>query len=177
MANRVVERNKLDNGYWQITVLDAVTKARKQVTEEKTGLPLEFYQVDNQDIKLKNYPYIEVDDSYIYFEKKYTPMFIAELIYLFVTFAKDNDIKDNDMLKIDSELTNQGYTLSKYGIYKINMDTVYPCLKIDPYPEDLHYACEKYNNNVSTNNIYMYSTIIISIILIIYILYNIYISK
>ena len=129
MANRVVERNKLDNGFWQITVLDAVTKNRKKVVDENTGLPLEFYQVNNLDFKLKNYPYIEVDDSNIYFEKKYSPMFIAELIYLFLTFAKENNIRDNDLLKIDTELTNQGYTLSKYGIYKINMDTVYPCLK------------------------------------------------
>jgi len=175
MANKVVETNKLDNGYWQITVLDAVTKNRVKVTELTTGLPLEFYRVNNQEFKLKNYPYIEIDDNYIYFEKKYSPMFIAELIYLFLTFAKDNNIEDNDMLKIDSELTNQGYTLSKYGIYKINMNTVYPCLKIDPYPENLHYSCEKYISNKSTKiDIYRYISVTLIIILIGYVVYNYY---
>ena len=137
MANKVIQADKLDNGYWQITVIDPVTISSKKITTT------EFYRVDNKDIKIKNYVYADADNSYIYFDKSFTPKFIAQLIYLYSIFARDNNIYDNDIIKIDKELNNQGFTLSKYGISKININTVYPCIDIDPYPKDLYYKCLK----------------------------------
>jgi len=135
MTSKVVQANKLDNGYWQIVVLDNINQTVRTITNTS------FYRVNNKDIKLKNYIYADPDNSYVYFDKSYSPKFIAQLIYLYLTFAKENSIPDNDVLQIDKQLNFQGLTLSKYGISKININTIYPCIDIDPYPKSLQFQC------------------------------------
>lgn len=134
-TNSVITAQKLDNGYWQITVLDPITQGSKQITD------VQFYRVNNKDSNLKNYIYADADNSHIYFNKSYSPRFIAQLIYLYTTFAYNNGILDKDILKIERELNNQGITLSKYGLSQINSKTMYSCLDIDPYPENLRFKC------------------------------------
>jgi len=171
MSNKVIAANKLDNQYWEITVIDPINKSTKKVINSTTGLPIEFYRVLNN-FQLKNYPYSELDNNYIYFEKRYTPKFIAKLIYLFLTFAKENNIEDNDLLKIDAELNKQGLTLSKYGIYKIKSDMIYPCLTINPYPKSLHYKC----GTIDTNHTYLNIIFIIMSLIILVIIYWYYVK-
>ena len=48
---------------------------------------------------------------------------------------------DKDILKIEKALNDQGLTLSKYGISKINEKTIYPCIDINPSPDTLKYKC------------------------------------
>jgi len=134
-TNKVISAEKLDNGYWIITILDSATQTSKVL------LDLQFYRVSNRDINLKNYIYADIDNSYLYFNKSYTPKFIAQLIHLYTTFAYNNGILDKDILKIENALSAQGITLSKYGLSKINDKTIYPCLNIDPYPENLKFKC------------------------------------
>jgi hypothetical protein len=134
-TNKVVSAEKLDNGYWIITIIDPDNQ------KPKVLLDLQFYRVSNRDINLKNYIYADIDNSNLYFNKSYTPKFIAQLIYLYSGFAYTNGILDKDILKIEKELTKQGLTLSKYGLSKINDKTIYPCLNIDPYPDNLKFKC------------------------------------
>lgn len=134
-SNKVISAQKLDNGYWQITIIDSVTNGSKLLVD------LQFYRVNNKDINLKNYIYADADNSYLYFDKSFTPKFIAQLIYLYTTFAYNNGILDKDILKIEKALNDQGLTLSKYGISKINEKTIYPCIDIDPSPDTLKYKC------------------------------------
>ena len=135
MTSKVVQANKLDNGYWQITVLDNVDKTTKLISDTN------FYRVSNKGINLKNYIYEDADNSYLYFDSSFTPKFIAQLIYLYITFSNENNIPDRDLLKIDKKLNFLGYTVTSYGISKININTIYPCLDIDPYPKELHFQC------------------------------------
>jgi hypothetical protein len=135
MTSKVVQANKLDNGYWQITVLDNIDKTTKLISDTN------FYRVSNKGINLKNYIYEDADNSYLYFDSSFTPKFIAQLIYLYITFSDENNIPDRDLLKIDKKLNFLGYTVTSYGISKININTIYPCLNIDPYPKELHFQC------------------------------------
>lgn len=132
---KVVEANKLDNGYWQITILDPITQNPTIIRD------VQFYQVSNYDINLKNYPYTSLDNNYIYFDRSYTPKFIAQLIYLYTTFAYTNGILDKDVTKITKMLANQGLTITKYGLSKINDSTILPCITIDPNPSELKFKC------------------------------------
>jgi len=134
-TNKVISAQKLDNGYWQITVLDPITQGSKVLVD------LQFYRISNKNINLKNYIYADIDNSFLYFNKSFTPKFIAQLIYLYTTFAYNNGILDKDILKIENELSNQGTSLSKYGLSQINSKTLYSCLEIDPYPENLRFKC------------------------------------
>jgi hypothetical protein len=149
---KIVEVEKLDNGYWQLTTLDPVTQTPNKIRD------LQFYQVSNKSINLKNYPYSSLDNSYIYFDKSYSPEFISQLIYLYTTFAYTNGILDKDVNKITSTLKDQGLTMTKYGISQINDSIVLPCIDINPYPIELQFKClndsgdvikesEKYSNN------------------------------
>ena len=135
MTSKVVQANKLDNGYWQITVLDNIDKTTKLISDTN------FYRVSNKGINLKNYIYEDADSSYLYFDSSFTPKFIAQLIYLYTTFSDENNIPDRDLIKIDKKLNFLGYTVTSYGISKININTIYPCLNIDPYPKELHFQC------------------------------------
>ena len=135
MTSKVVQANKLDNGYWQITVLDNIDKTTKLISDTN------FYRVSNKGINLKNYIYEDADNSYLYFDSSFTPKFIAQLIYLYITFSNENNIPDRDLIKIDKKLNFLGYTVTSYGISKININTIYPCLNIDPYPKELHFQC------------------------------------
>jgi hypothetical protein len=135
MTSKVVQANKLDNGYWQITVLDNIDKTTKLISDTN------FYRVSNKGINLKNYIYEDADNSYLYFDSSFTPKFIAQLIYLYTTFSDENNIPDRDLIKIDKKLNFLGYTVTSYGISKININTIYPCLNIDPYPKELHFQC------------------------------------
>ena len=135
MTSKVVQANKLDNGYWQITVLDNIDQTTKLISDTN------FYRVSNKEAKLKNYIYEDADNSYLYFDSSFTPKFIAQLIYLYITFSDENNIPDRDILKIDKKLNYLGYTVTSYGISKININTIYPCLDIDPYPKELHFQC------------------------------------
>jgi hypothetical protein len=135
MTSKVVQANKLDNGYWQITVLDNIDKTTKLISDTN------FYRVSNKGINLKNYIYEDADSSYLYFDSSFTPKFIAQLIYLYITFSNENNIPDRDLLKIDKKLNFLGYTVTSYGISKININTIYPCLNIDPYPKELYFQC------------------------------------
>ena len=135
MTSKVVQANKLDNGYWQITVLDNIDKTTKLISDTN------FYRVSNKGINLKNYIYEDADNSYLYFDSSFTPKFIAQLIYLYITFSNENNIPDRDLIKIDKKLNFLGYTVTSYGISKININTIYPCLDIDPYPKELHFQC------------------------------------
>ena len=38
-------------------------------------------------------------------------------------------------------LTNQGLTITKYGISQINDNTVLPCITIEPNPSELKFKC------------------------------------
>jgi hypothetical protein len=134
-TNSVITAQKLDNGYWQITIFDPITQGSKTITD------VQFYRVKNKDINLKNYIYTDANNEYIYFNRSYSPKFIAQLVYLYSTFAYNNGILDKDILKIERELNNQGITLSKYGLSQINDKTIYSCLDIDPYPESLRFKC------------------------------------
>lgn len=140
--NKVISSQKLDNGYWQITVIDPIIQGSKTLTD------IQFYRVSNKDINLKNYIYADADNSYIYFNKSFTPKFIAQLIYLYTTFAYNNGILDKDILKIERELYNQGLSLSKYGLSQINSKTIYSCLDIDPYPENVRFKCLSNNGAI-----------------------------
>ena len=135
MTSKVVQANKLDNGYWQITVLDNIDKTTKLISDTN------FYRVSNKGINLKNYIYEDADNSYLYFDSSFTPKFIAQLIYLYITFSNENNIPDRELIKIDKRLNFLGYTVTSYGISKININTIYPCLDIDPYPKELHFQC------------------------------------
>jgi hypothetical protein len=135
MTSKVVQANKLDNGYWQITVLDNIDKTSKLISDTN------FYRVSNKGINLKNYIYEDADSSYLYFDSSFTPKFIAQLIYLYITFSNENNIPDRDLIKIDKKLNFLGYSVTSYGISKININTIYPCLNIDPYPEELRFQC------------------------------------
>jgi len=139
---KIVEVDKLDNGYWQITVLDPVTQTPNKIRD------LQFYQVSNKNINLKNYPYSSLDNKYIYFDKSYTPEFISQLIYLYTTFAYTNGILDKDINKITATLREQGLTMTKYGISQINDSIVLPCIEIDPYPNELQFKCLNDNGDV-----------------------------
>ena len=139
---KIVEVDKLDNGYWQITVLDPVTQTPNKIRD------LQFYQVSNKNINLKNYPYSSLDNKYIYFDKSYTPEFISQLIYLYTTFAYTNGILDKDINKITATLREQGLTMTKYGISQINDSIVLPCIEIDPYPTELQFKCLNDNGDV-----------------------------
>ena len=140
--NKVISSQKLDNGYWQITVIDPIIQGSKTLSD------IQFYRVSNKEINLKNYIYADADNSYIYFNKSYTPKFIAQLIYLYTTFAYNNGILDKDILKIERELYNQGLSLSKYGLSQINSKTIYSCLDIDPYPENMRFKCLSNNGAI-----------------------------
>ena len=146
MTSKVVQANKLDNGYWEIVVLDNINQTTKTITNTS------FYRLNNKDIKLKNYIYADADNSYIYFDKSYQPKFIAQLIYLYLTFAKENNILDNDVLEIYKQLDYQGLRLSKYGISKININTIYPCIEVDPYPKELQFQCLNDKSVIVTND-------------------------
>ncbi len=135
MSTKVIEASKLDNGFWQITILDPITNTGKTLYDSQ------FYRVNNRDINLKNYPFSDINNSHLYFDKSYSPKFIAQLIYLYKTFAFENGILDYDILKIDKELKKQGITLSKYGLLKINSNSVYPCIDIEPYPLEHQFKC------------------------------------
>jgi len=141
-SNKVISAQKLDNGYWQITIIDSVTQGSKLLVD------FQFYRVSNKNINLKNYIYADADNSFLYFDKSYTPKFIAQLIYLYTTFAYNNGILDKDVLKIEKALDNQGLSLSKYGLSQINEKTIYPCLTIDPYPDTLQFRCLSDNVNL-----------------------------
>ena len=140
--NKVISSQKLDNGYWQITVIDPIIQGSKTLSD------IQFYRVSNKEINLKNYIYADADNSYIYFNKSFTPKFIAQLIYLYTTFAYNNGILDKDILKIERELYNQGLSLSKYGLSQINSKTIYSCLDIDPYPENMRFKCLSNNGAI-----------------------------
>ena len=142
---KVVEANKLDNGYWQITILDPVTQNPIIIRD------MQFYQVSNNESNIKNYPYSSLDNNYLYFDKSYTPRFIAQLLYLYTTFAYTNGILDKDVVKISQELTKQGLTMTKYGISQINDSTILPCINIDPNPSDLQFKCLNDDGNVIEN--------------------------
>jgi len=133
--SKIIQADKLDNGYWQITVLDNIDKTTKLISDTN------FYRVSNKGINLKNYIYEDADSSYLYFDSSFTPKFIAQLIYLYTTFSDENNIPDRDLIKIDKKLNFLGYTVTSYGISKININTIYPCLNIDPYPKELHFQC------------------------------------
>lgn len=139
---KIVQVDKLDNGYWQITVLDPLTQTQNKIRD------MQFYQVSNKNINLKNYPYSSLDNKYIYFDKSYTPEFISQLIYLYTTFAYTNGILDKDVKKITETLNEQGLTISKYGISQINDSIVLPCIDIDPYPPELKFKCLNDNGDV-----------------------------
>jgi hypothetical protein len=139
---KIVEVEKLDNGYWQITVLDPLTQVGNKIRD------MQFYQVSNKNINLKNYPYSSLDNKYIYFDKSYTPGFIAQLIYLYTTFAYTNGILDKDVNKITSTLKEQGLSMTKYGISQINDSIILPCIDIDPYPNELQFKCLNDSGNV-----------------------------
>lgn len=143
---KIVEANKLDNGYWQITILDPVTQNPTIVRD------IQFYQVSNTDANLKNYPYSSLDNKYLYFDKSYTPKFISQLIYLYSTFAYTNGILDKDVSKITQTLTNQGLTMTKYGISQINDSLVLPCIRIDPSPPELEFKCLSNDGNIVENS-------------------------
>jgi hypothetical protein len=132
---KIVEAEKLDNSYWQITILDPVTQKPNKIRD------LQFYQVSNSNINLKNYPYSSLDNKYIYFDKSYTPEFISQLIYLYTTFAYTNGILDKDINKITNTLKEQGLTMTSYGISQINDSIVLPCINIEPYPKELQFKC------------------------------------
>ena len=140
--SKIVQADKLDNGYWKITILDPVTQVPTLIRD------LQFYQVSNKDINLKNYPYSSLDNKYIYFDKSYTPEFISQLIYLYTTFAYTNGILDKDVNKISSTLTSQGLTMTKYGISQINDSLVLPCIDINPYPRELQFKCLNDDGNL-----------------------------
>ena len=140
--SKIVQTDKLDNGYWQITILDPVTQTPKTIRD------MQFYQVSNKDINLKNYPYTSLDNKYIYFDKSYTPEFISQLIYLYTTFAYTNGILDKDVNKINKTLKEQGLSMTKYGISQINSSIVLPCINIDPYPQELTFRCLNDNGEV-----------------------------
>ena len=142
---KIVQADKLDNGYWQITIMDPVTQTPNIIRD------LQFYQVSNKDINLKNYPYSSLDNSMLYFDKSYTPQFISQLIYLYTTFAYTNGILDKDVTKISKTLTEQGLTMTKYGISQINDRTVLPCITIDPYPKELYFKCLNDDGNIVEN--------------------------
>ena len=146
-SNKVISAQKLDNGYWQITIIDSVTNGSKLLVD------FQFYRVNNKDINLKNYIYADADNSYLYFDKSFTPKFIAQLIYLYTTFAYNNGILDKDILKIERELYNQGLSLSKYGLSQINSKTLYSCLDIDPYPENVRFKCLSNNGAIVEKNV------------------------
>ena len=139
---KIVQSDKLDNGYWQITVLDPVTQNPTIIRDTQ------FYQVSNRDINLKNYPYSSLDNNQLYFDKSYTPEFIAQLVYLYTTFAYTNGILDKDVSKITKMMNDQGLTLTKYGISQINDSTILPCITINPYPEQLHFKCLNDDGNI-----------------------------
>jgi hypothetical protein len=139
---KIVEVEKLDNGYWQITVLDPITQVANKVRD------MQFYQVSNKNINLKNYPYSSLDNKYIYFDKSYTPQFIAQLIYLYTSFAYTNGILDKDVNKITSTLKEQGLSMTKYGISQINDSIILPCIDINPYPTELQFKCLNDSGNV-----------------------------
>jgi hypothetical protein len=139
---KIVQVDKLDNGYWQITVLDPLTQTQNKIRD------MQFYQVSNKNINLKNYPYSSLDNKYIYFDKSYTPEFISQLIYLYTTFAYTNGILDKDVNKITETLNDQGLTMTKYGISQINDSLVLPCIDINPYPTELQFKCLNDNGDV-----------------------------
>lgn len=143
---KVVEANKLDNGYWQITILDPVTQNSVIIRDTQ------FYQVSNNEVNLKNYPYSSLDNKYIYFDRSYKPRFIAQLLYLYSTFAYTNGILDKDVTKISQKLTEQGLTMTKYGISQINDSTVLPCIILDPNPPDLQFKCLNDDGDVVQNS-------------------------
>jgi hypothetical protein len=145
---KIVQADKLDNGYWQITVLDPVTQNPTIIRNTQ------FYQVSNKDINLINYPYSSLDNSSIYFDKSYTPHFIAQLIYLYTTFAYTNGILDKDVTKISSLLNSQGLTMTKYGLSQMNDSLILPCITIDPYPSELYFKCLNNDGNVVTTKEY-----------------------
>lgn len=142
---KVVEANKLDNGYWQITILDSVTQNPIIIRD------MQFYQVSNNDINLKNYPYSSLDNNYLYFDHSYKPHFIAQLLYLYTTFAYTNGILDKDVVKISQTLTKQGLTMTKYGISQINDSTILPCITINPNPPELQFKCLNDDGDVIEN--------------------------
>jgi hypothetical protein len=142
---KIVQVDKLDNGYWQITVLDPVTQTQNKIRD------MQFYQVSNKNINLKNYPYSSLDNKYLYFDKSYTPKFIAQLIYLYSTYAYTNGILDKDVNKISRQLNEQGLTMTKYGISQINDNTILPCISIDPNPKELEFKCLSDDGTVIEN--------------------------
>lgn len=142
---KVVETNKLDNGYWQLTILDPVTQNPVIVRD------MQFYQVSNSDVNLKNYPYTSLDNKYIYFDKSYTPKFIAQLLYLYSTFAYTNGILDKDVTKISQKLNEQGLTMTKYGISQISDTDLVPCINIDPKPKELEFKCLSDDGDIIEN--------------------------
>jgi len=60
---------------------------------------------------------------------------------------------DKDILKIERELYNQGLSLSKYGLSQINSKTLYSCLDIDPYPENVRFKCLSNNGAIVEKNV------------------------
>lgn len=142
---KVVEANKLDNGYWQITILEPTTQNPTIVRD------FQFYQVSNKDANLINYPYSSLDNQYLYFDKSYTPKHIARLLYLYSTFAYTNGILDKDVTKIYKKLNEQGLSLAKYGISQINDSMVLPCIAINPNPKELEFTCLSDDGNVIEN--------------------------
>ena len=144
---KIIEAQKLTNEYWQITILDPVTQTPQIIRD------LQFYRVSNKDINLKNYPYADLDNSYLYFDKSYTPQFIAQLLYLYTRFAYTNGILDKDVLKITKLLSDEGLTMTKYGLSQINDNTILPCIQIDPYPKELAYKCLNDDGSVVDNPI------------------------
>jgi len=150
---KVVETNKLDNGYWQITIMDPLTQNPTIIRD------VQFYQVSNNDINLKNYPYASLDDKYLYFDKSYTPKYISQLIYLYTTFAYTNGILDKDVLKITQALKKQDLTMTKYALSQINDSTILPCIIIDPSPKELEFKCLNDDGDLVENtgvNLYNY---------------------
>jgi len=146
IMGKVVETNKLDNGYWQITILDPVTQNPVIVRD------IQFYQVSNKDVNLKNYPYTSLDNNYIYFDRSYTPKFISQLLYLYSTFAYTNGILDKDVTKISQKLKEQGITMTKYGISQINDSVILPCIRIDPNPKELEFKCLSDEGDIVQNS-------------------------
>jgi len=140
--SKIIQADKLDNGYWQITILDPTTQVPNKIRD------LQFYQVSNKHINLKNYPYSSLDNKYLYFDKSYTPEFISQLIYLYTTFAYTNGILDKDVNKISATLKEQGLTMTKYGISQINESLILPCIDINPYPTELQYKCLNDDGNI-----------------------------
>jgi hypothetical protein len=57
------------------------------------------FRVNNKNINLKNYIYTDADNSYLYFDKSFSPKFIAQLLYLYTTFAYENGILDKSYVK------------------------------------------------------------------------------